>query len=214
MTSLRFAISDPRPASEMAAPAVLFRLTAFNDQPARVHTLALRCQIQIEPRARRHTTDEQERLREIFGPPEQWARTMRPLIWTHVSVVIPSFTDTTAVDVAVPCSYDFHVAAAKYLHVIREGLIPLRFLFTGSAFLLDSGKYRVEPVSWDTDATFNMPASVWQAAIDRFFPDAAWLVVRRTTLDALQTYRTSRALAGWDEVLEKLLVEAPARRSA
>ena len=214
MTSLRFGISDPRPANEMAAPAVLFRLSVVNEQPMRIYTLALRCQVQIEPRSRRHTPEEQERLREIFGTPDQWSRTMRPLVWTHVSVVIPSFTDATAVDVAVPCSYDFYVATAKYLHAIRDGHIPLRFLFSGSAFLLDNGKYRVEPVSWDADATTNMPATVWQQAIDRFFPDAAWLVVRRTTLDALQTYRTSRALTGWDEVLEKLLVEAPARRSA
>jgi hypothetical protein len=215
MTALRFAVSDPRPANEMAAPGVLFRLTVQNEQlVARVHTLALRCQVQIEPRARRHTPEEQEGLREIFGAPDQWSRTLRPLIWAHVSTVVPAFTDSTAIDLTVPCTYDFQVAAAKYLHVIRDGVIPLRFLFSGSAFLLEAERFRIEPVSWDADATFSMPATVWQAAIDRFFPDAAWLFVRRTTLDALHTFRTSRGLASWDEVLEQLLDKAPARRFA
>src|SRR5262245_35761032 len=123
MTALRFAVTNPRPANEMAAPGVLFRLSVHNEHIARVHTLALRCQVQIEPRARRHSAEQQEGLREVFGAPDQWSRTLRPLVWANVSTVVPAFTDTAAVDITVPCTYDFQVAAAKYLHVIRDGSI-------------------------------------------------------------------------------------------
>ena len=46
-----------------------------------IHTLTLRCQVQIEPAKRRYVPQEQEKLLDLFGTPERWSRTVRPLLW-------------------------------------------------------------------------------------------------------------------------------------
>ena len=48
--------------------------------------------------------------------------------------MVPGFTGTTQVAPAPECTYDFEVAAAKYLHALRDGTIPLQFLFSGTVF--------------------------------------------------------------------------------
>jgi hypothetical protein len=41
-----------------------------------IHALALRRQVQIEPAKRRHISDEQAKLLDLFGTPERWACTV------------------------------------------------------------------------------------------------------------------------------------------
>jgi len=111
--------------------------------------------------------------------------------WAQVSTVVPRSTAEVDVDLPIPCTYDFEVAAAKYLHAVREGDIPLRLLFSGTAFSSARGRISDPAVSWMSEASFRMPARVWRAAMDRFFPEAAWIRVRRDTLDRLQSSRAS-----------------------
>ena len=47
--------------------------------------------------------------------------------------------------------------------------------------------------------------------MDLHFPGTGWLRVRRDTIDALQSYKTRRALATWDDVLADLLQGREAR---
>jgi hypothetical protein len=35
-------------------------------------------------------------------------------------------------DLPVGCTYDMEVAASKFLHAIRDGVVPLQFLFSGT----------------------------------------------------------------------------------
>ena len=49
--------------------------------------------------------------------------------------------------------------------------------------------------------------------MDLYFPNTGWLRLRRETLDALQRYKTERALLTWDETFERLLKEAGGRMS-
>ena len=57
------------------------------------------------------------------------------MLWTHASAVVPSFTGSTAVELQVPCSFDFNVAATKYFHGLADGDIPLCLMFSGTVFL-------------------------------------------------------------------------------
>ena len=66
-----------------------------------VHAVALRCQIRIEPQRRRYDADETAALVELFGEPGQWADSLRPFPWTHVSTTMPSFTGRTEIDLPV-----------------------------------------------------------------------------------------------------------------
>ena len=52
--------------------------------------MLLRCQIQIEPVRRRYTPQEQQRLVELFGEPERWSQTLRPLLWENLNVSVPA----------------------------------------------------------------------------------------------------------------------------
>ena len=100
-----------------------------------IHTIALRCQIQIEVTRRRYSPGEQERLLDLFGQPDRWSQTLRNLLWTHATVVVPGFSGpNTVVDLQVPCTFDFNVAATKYFAGLTDGEIPLNMLFSGTVF--------------------------------------------------------------------------------
>ena len=205
MTSLAFSVVDCRPAAQTAAPAIVFRLRIENAGDGRIHAMLLRCQARIEPCARQHTEEEADRLYELFGERSQWDRTLRPVVWTQTAVAVPSFGRSVEVDVPMPCTYDLEVAAAKYFHGIRGGEIPLLFLFTGTIFQASQGAFSVEPIAWECEAPFRMPASVWHDALSRFFAGEAWIRIDRDTLDALQAFRGRQAFTSWDATLRELL---------
>ena len=208
MTRLTITITDARPAQQTAAPAIVFRLRIEEISGARVHAIALRCQTRIEPRGRRYTTDEQARLYELFGDVSQWDRTLQGVTWAHSALVVPSFDRLVDVELPVACTYDLAVASAKYLHAIRDGDVPLAFLFSGSVFNVNDRGLCVEPVPWDVEASFRMPAPIWHAAMDQFFPGGGWLRLRRDTIDRLQAFRGRRAVVSWDEAIDLLLQQA------
>ena len=105
-----------------------------------IHTVVLRCQIQIEAMRRRYAPEEEARLRDLFGEPERWGHTLRTMLWTHANAVVPRFSGATTVELPVPCSYDFNVAATKYFHGLEDGEVPLSLLFSGSVFYEDRGR--------------------------------------------------------------------------
>ena len=111
--------------------------------------MVLRCQIQIEATKRHYGPGEESRLRDLFGERERWGQTLRAMLWTHASVVVPPFTGETIAELPVPCTYDFNVAATKYFYALEEGEIPLDFLFSGSVFYeAGEGGLQVAPISW------------------------------------------------------------------
>ena len=73
-------------------------------------------------------------MRDLFGEPDRWSQTLRPLLWTHASVTVPEFSGSIAVELPVACTFDFNVAAAKYFHAIEEDDVPLVFQFSGTMF--------------------------------------------------------------------------------
>ena len=105
----------------------------------RIQALALRAQVRIEPQRRRYSSDESERLVELFGQPAQWGESLRPFLWTQVATVVGSFRGTSEVELALPCTYDFEVSAARYLHGLDDGDIPLVLLFNGTIFRTGPG---------------------------------------------------------------------------
>ena len=80
----------------------------------------------------------QEQLRDLFGEPERWGQTLRNLLWTNTSAVIPRFTGTTTVDLQVPCTFDFNVATTKYFNGLADGDIPVCLMFSGTVFYADA----------------------------------------------------------------------------
>ncbi len=71
---------------------------------------------------------------------------------------VPGFTGSATVELQVPCTFDFNVAATKYFHGIENGEIPLCFLFSGTVFYDGGdGSPQVAPISWSKEARFRLP---------------------------------------------------------
>ena len=203
---LRFACTGSRHEPYAAGPSVQLDLRVTADEP--VHTVALRTQIRIEPRRRRYTPSEEERLTDLFGEPARWGDTLNPLQLATVATMVPGFTGSTTVPLAVPLTYDLDVAAAKYLHGLGDGDVPLLLLFSGTVFRGAPDRVQVGLVPWHEEAAYRLPVAVWRAAMDAHFPEAGWVRLRRETLEALRAYRSERVLPTWDDAVERLLKEA------
>ncbi|MGH9276859.1 MAG: DUF6084 family protein, partial [Acidimicrobiales bacterium] len=131
---LEFAVAGAEPDRYAAAPTLVFQLNVTAPEGRDVHALALRCQIRIEPQRRRYDHAEEERLLALFGETPQWGDSLKPFLWTHASTVVAGFSGTTEVELPVPCTYDFEVTGAKYMHALDGGEIPLILLFNGTVF--------------------------------------------------------------------------------
>lgn len=204
MSDLSFSVVGVRAEKFAAVPTLRFDLKI--DTPGEsIHSLALRCQIRIEPQRRRYAAEEQARLLELFGETPRWGDTLKPFLWTHVSAILPGFEGTVTYPLAVPCSYDFEVAAAKYLHSLSDGEVPLILLFSGTVFAKNGTGLKVTQVPWHEEAIYRMPIAVWRELMDLYFPDSGWMRLRRETMSRLLDLKAKRALATFDELIEQLL---------
>ncbi len=207
MPDLNFNLESAAAVPYAAAPTIAFKLRVTNLPSEQViHTVVLRAQIQIESTRRHYTSEEQARLADLFGDPDRWSLTLRTMLWTHAIVVLPGFTIETAVDVPVPCTFDFNVAATKYFHALEEGDLPLLFLFSGTVFYEDeSGTMQVAPISWDKEAKFRLPVRVWHDLIESYYPNSAWLSLRKDVFDRLYQYKMRCGIPTWEQTLERVL---------
>ena len=208
VTDLVFDCVDAQPDRYAAVPTLQLKLRISETTGAQVHAIALRCQIRIEPQRRRYSPQEADGLLELFGEPPRWGDTLKPMQFATVSLMVPSFTGSTEIDLPVPCTYDFEVAASKYLHALGDGEVPLLLLFSGTVFTKGLSGFSVGQVPWHKEASYRLPVAVWREIMDRFFPGAGWIRVRRDTLDVLQRFKAVRALPTWDDALEALFKEA------
>jgi hypothetical protein len=204
VSDLDFEVLGVAPDPYAAAPTLLFTLGISETTGATVHSVSLRCQIRIEPQKRRYSPAEAERLLALFGETPRWGDTLKPFLWTHASTMVAGFSGATTVELPVPCTYDFEVAAAKYLHALGDGDVALVLLFNGTVFSASG----VEPVPWHKETTAKLPAVVWRQLMDLYFPNSGWVRLRRDTLDDLERFKTVRALPTWEHAIEALLKEA------
>lgn len=208
MTELTISVLSSEPDRFAASPTLVLRLRIETPEAEPVHAMVLRAQIRIEPQRRRYSPAEEERLLELFGEAPRWGDSLKPFLWTHVTTTVAEFTGSVEIDLPVPCSYDFEVAAAKYLHSLGDGDIPLVLLFNGTIFSYRDGGLIVQPVPWHVEADYRLPVPTWRATMDCFFPNAGWIRLRRETIDALTKYKADRALTSWEDAFELLLKEA------
>ncbi|MDH6131266.1 hypothetical protein P3T37_000635 [Kitasatospora sp. MAA4] len=213
MTEFAFSCTGVRADRYAAGPTLVFKLRITASPEARVHALALRCQLRIEPARRGYQPAEADGLADLFGERSRWGSTLLPVQFAQVSLVVPGFTGETEVDLPVPCSYDLDLAPTRYFHALEEGEVPLLMLFSGTAFT-GPGGYQVEPVPWDREANFRMPVAVWREMVEQHFPGCGWLRLPRETMDALLAYRSRRALPSWDATVRELLAASPAASAA
>lgn len=204
MIDLSFACTGVESVPRAAGPTLAFHLRINAREDVAVHAIALRCQLRIEPSRRTYRDTEAEALADLFGDRSRWGSSLLPIQFAHAALIVPAFTGEIEVELHVPCSYDLDLAATRYFEAVEEGRIPMRLLFSGTAFA-GPGGFQVEPVPWDREAAADVPASVWRQMIEDHFPGCGWLRLPRATMAALLAYRSSRALPSWEATIEGLL---------
>ncbi len=213
MPDLNFEVEKVEVLPFAAAPLLVFKLRVTNqnaDEP--VHNVMLRCQIQMEVTRRNYSDKDQERLLDLFGEPHRWSETLRNMLWTHANAVVQPFTGSAMVDLQVPCTFDFNVAATKYFAGLDDGEVPLALLFSGTVFYeAEDGALQVSQISWEKEARFRLPVRVWKEMMDIYYPNSAWLCLRRDIFDRLYRYKVSRGLPTWEQTLESILPDSEER---
>ncbi len=207
MPDLSFQVESAEPAQFAASPTILFKLLITN-QPAeeRIQSVALRCQVMIEVTRRHYSPRDQEKLFELFGEPERWGQTLRTMLWTHASVGVGAFRESTVVDLPVPCTFDFNVAATKYFAGLEYGEIPLNLLFSGTIFYeSEDGGLQVAQISWDREASYRLPVRVWNDMMNVYYPNSAWLCLRKDVFEKLNEHKVRVGAATWEQAIESLL---------
>ncbi len=190
------------------APTLVLTLRITSARAEPVHAIALRTTLTIASPRRRYQPGEAARLTELFGRPDQWRHTLRPLRWTEVSTIVPSFEGEARVALRVACTSDMDLAATKYFSAVRDGEIPLELAFAGTAFVDGPAGIAVFPLSRDASASWRMDARVWHRLMEAHFPGHRWIRLRPERFDALARYRATRALPSWDAALDELLAPA------
>ena len=189
-----------------AVPSLLFKLRIENLEDEPIRSVALNTQIRIAPTGRHYEAAEQERLLELFGEPRRWKDTLRSLLWTHTVLQVPRFSGSTLVDMPVTCTYDLEVVATKYFHALEEGEVPLEFLFSGTVFYAgEGGRLQTARISWEKEAEFRLPVKLWKEMMDQYFPNSAWVRLRKDAFDQLYDYKVRKGLPTWEDTIEALL---------
>ena len=189
-----------------AVPTIAFGIRIACRSGHEIRSVMLSVQVQIAARRRTYGDEEEQRLLELFGTPDRWSTTLRTLLWTRTTQVVPGFTAETLVDLQVPCTYDFEVTAAKYLQALGDGPVPLEFLFSGTVFYAaENGTLQTAMISWDSEADFNMPVQTWRETMDHYFPGSAWLRLDRNTFERLAAFRATNTLPSWQQTVNALL---------
>jgi Family of unknown function (DUF6084) len=189
-----------------AVPSLLFRLRIENLEEEPIRSVTLNTQVRIAATQRHYGAAEQEQLLEVFGEPHRWGNTLRSLLWTHTTLQVPPFSGSTVIGMPVACTYDFEVVTAKYFHALEDGEVPLEFLFSGTVFYAgESGGLQIVRIPWEKEAQFRLPVRVWKETMEHYFPNSAWIRLRRDAFDQLYNYKVRMGLPTWEAAVEALL---------
>lgn len=206
MPDLEFKLEGAEVADFAAIPSLVFKLRIENLEDEPVRSVALNTQIRIAATGRHYEAAEQERLLELFGEPSRWKDTLRSLLWTHTVLQVPRFSGSTVVDMPVACTYDLEVVAAKYFYALQDGEVPLEFLFSGTIFYAgEDGRLQTTRISWEKEAEFRLPVRLWKEMMDQYFPNSAWVRLRKDVFDQLYDYKVRKGLPTWEATVEALL---------
>ena len=205
MSAYTFSVLDVTAEPYAASPQLTCRLRIEETTGRRVHAIALRCQVRIEPQRRRYDPAEQDALRGLFGAPERWGETLKAFQWMQANATVQGFTGETETELALPCTYDLEVIGARYLHALDAGDVPINLLFSGTIFMKGATGFEVEQVPWACEARWALPVRVWRDMIDAFFPSSGYVRVSDDVLKELAAFRARHDLISWDETMRRLL---------
>jgi hypothetical protein len=79
-------------------------------------------------------------------------------------------------------------------------------MFSGAVFYDGGdGSPQVAPISWSKETRFRLPVQTWRSLMDTYYPNVAWLCLRRDVFDRLYQYKVRQGIPTWEAALEKIL---------
>ncbi len=212
MPDLDFTIEGAAAVTQSLTPILEFALHVEEADGRDIDTIVLGCQIMIEAVRRPYAAREQEALLDLFGTPERWGTTLKTMLWTHASTVVPNFKGRTTVTLPVPAGLDLSLAPTKYFFALEDGDVPLTFQFSGTVFYRDAqARLMTERIPWTKEARFRLPVAVWRELIEQHHPDGVFLPLRREVFDRLYRFKARRGAPSWESVVDELLDSAATR---
>jgi hypothetical protein len=210
MPDLKFEIISSSVKEYAAVPMLVFGLRITNpNEREEIYAVSLKCQLMIEAVKRRYDEESKDRLFELFGPHTRWDETLRTFFWQIINIPVPAFKKETIIDINVTCSEDFGSAAGKYFYAVREGNVPLDFLFSGTLFYRsESGDLQMTMIPWEKQALYNMQASLWHQMMDAYFPNCRWLQIRKDLYERLVAYKAANKFPTLQNCLEYIVEQA------
>jgi Family of unknown function (DUF6084) len=204
-----FEVIGVEPVQRALAPTLRFWVRVGDRSGRPVYTIAASVLITVEPAKRSYDDASRERLVELFGAPERWATTTTSFRWAQVDVLVPSFRDETTFELAVACTFDHEIAAAKYFAGLQDGEAPLRFHFNGTIFYEgEGGAMQLLPIPWDCSVRYSMSMRAWREMIALHYSQRGWIPLDRETIDRLARLKAQRGVPTFDALMTALLDEA------
>ena len=158
----------------------------------RVHAIALRCQIRIEPQRRRvHGRRRPSGCSTCSATRARWADTLKPFLWPQCAAMVPGFTGATEVELPCRAPTTSRWPRPATCTAWTTATIPLLLLFSGTVFTrAPSRASRSSRCRGTREAAYRLPvARLAGARWTRTSPAAAGCGCSRDTLDALRAYK-------------------------
>jgi len=64
---------------------------------------------------------------------------------------------------------------------------------------------QVAPISWEQEAKYKLPLKLWREMMDTYYPNSAWISLRRDVFDRLYQYKIQHGIPTWEQALERVL---------
>lgn len=159
--ALQFTIQDAGAVDSAGLPALCLSLAIDAGERA-ITRLSLKVQVQIRAERRRYSEGEAAALSDLFGPVEQWGRSLGPVPWTTLRHEVDAFDCLTTTELHVACRFDFGAAVPKYLAALQGGAVPLELLFSGTlSWMTAAARPLTAMIPWDREAYYRLPERVW-----------------------------------------------------
>ena len=140
-----------------------------------IYTIALRCQINVDPARRRYDADPASDCPSCSESPSGGARRPRASCGrastcsSRASKARPTSTSRC------PAATTSRSRPPDISRGLSDGAVPLSFHLSGSVFYkTSSGELRITQVPWDIDVRYELPLAVWTDMMEHHYPEE-WL---------------------------------------
>jgi hypothetical protein len=69
----------------------------------------------------------------------------------------------------------------------------------------ESGALQVTQIPWERETRYRLPVRAWREMMDMYYPNSAWLCLRRDAFERLYRYKMRRGVPTFEQALERVV---------